>query len=200
MRVYPLVVLTLATVVLAVAVFGARDGSPECVTCHSGPAPKGSFRIELPRLSLKAPAVVNGSSSFQLLVLLEHDGDYEIVGPRCIVTYTEGGEGPVIVGVELQAAGKGYSAVVRVNATKGPVEVDVEVHMVLHYDHPDPGEEDIAPYSVASSVRVEVAGAGVGPDVTEPDPERSPGAQAIIALTVTALAVPFLPRRRTGRP
>jgi len=199
MRAYPLVVISLSLLVVAIVALGYSDTSPECLTCHSGPAPKGSYRMELPRLVLEAPEVVNGSSSFQLLVLLEHEGEYEVVAPRLTMTYTEGGGPPIVVLVEMVALETEYSAVVRVNATKGPVIVSVGVDMLLHYDHPDPGEADLAPYSATSSIRVELHSDEGGQDGDLPEPERSPGPSLVPLIAIATFIALVLPGRRTGR-
>jgi hypothetical protein len=200
MRAYPLFILALASGIFAVAVIGAQDTGPECLTCHTGTAPKGGYRMELPRLVLQAPTTLNGSSSFQLLILVTHDEGYSLIYPKAEVICSASGAEVFRTVVSLKPSDGGHSAVVRVNVTEGPVVVIVSVDMLLYYDHPDPNDPDISPYSVSRSIEVRW-----GPPIEDledgtPVPEEAPFPPLIAIAFVPFFSVYFLRRRRTGDP
>lgn len=200
MRPYPLFILALTSGIFLAAVIGAQDTDPECLTCHTGTSPEGGYRMELPRLVLQAPTTLNGSSSFQLLIMVTHDDGHSLIYPKAEVICSASGAEVFRTSVSLKPADGGHSAVVRVNVSAGPVVVIVSVDMLLYYDHPDPKEPDLSPFSVSRSVKVNRRPPVGILDDGPPVPEEAPFPPLIAVALVPLFSVFFLQRRRTGDP
>jgi len=199
MRAYPLFIFALASGIFAAAVIGAQDTGPECLTCHTGTAPKGGYLLELPDLLLQAPVVLNGSSSFQLLVMLTYDDSYAVISPKAEVICTCSGVESFREGMDLDPTDGGHSAIIRVNVTEGPVDVSVSVEMFLYFDHPDPEEPDLIPYFLSRSIQIGVGSPAGETDEELPVPEQAPSLLIPVMASVPILTASFFRRRRTER-
>ncbi len=200
MRPYPMIILGLTSCIFLAAVIGAQDTDPECLTCHTGTAPKGGYRMELPKLVLQAPTTLNGSSSFQLLIIVTHDEGYSLIYPKAEVISSVSGAEVFRTVVSLKPTDGGHSAVVRVNVTEGPVVVIVSVDMLLYFDHPDPNDPDVSPYSVSRSIEVRWRPPIEDLEDGTPVPEEAPFPPLIAVALVPFFSIYFLRRRRTRDP
>lgn len=198
MRPYPMFILALTSCIFLAAVIGAKSSDPECLTCHTGTAPKGGYRMELPKLVLQAPTTLNGSSSFQLLIMVTYDEGYSLISPKAEVICSASGAEVFRTSVFLKPADGGHSAVIRVNVSAGPVVAIVSVDMLLYFDHPDPNDPDISPYSVSRSIEVRWRPPLEDLEDRTPVPKEAPFQPMIAVALVPFFSIYYLRRRRIG--
>jgi len=140
---------TSSALVLALVIAGSLQGGADrdCSECHSGNRPEGNFIYKDPEVQVFAPRNVTAGVTFQVLVIVETVGGYDLLDPMAGLDLSGlPGSSSDHDRIDLASTGDRWQGVFKVTCgdevPEGSV-ISVRVSFVVHYDHFDADDPDV---------------------------------------------------------